>query len=240
MIKGSKMSEESCKKMSNSAKGKVILQETREKISEKLKGRIPWNKGKKIHYSTFKGKKHSEETKKKISERLKKIAHAPQNSLKWKPWNLGKNHSEETKDKIREKAIGRIMPDHVREITLKALLNSRHKVVPLKGDKHPNWNGGISSLRSKIWSSIMNKKWRKSILVRDKYTCLFCYQIGGILEVDHIIPFSFIIKKFNIKNISDAEKCSALWDINNGRTLCKECHKKTDTYMRKAKLYVEN
>ena len=52
-----KHSEESKKKMSKSAMGKVISKETRRKLSEANKGQIPW----------IKGRKHSEETRRKIS-----------------------------------------------------------------------------------------------------------------------------------------------------------------------------
>ena len=43
----------------------------------------------------------------------------------------------------------------------------------------------------------------------------------------HIKTRSSIVKKFNIKTIKQALKCSELWDINNGITLCKKCHSKT-------------
>ena len=33
-----------------------------------------------------------------------------------------------------------------------------------------------------------------------------------------------------LKNIQEAISCPVLWDIKNGRTLCRECHKRTKTY----------
>lgn len=48
----------------NYGKSKILDEKTKHKISNSLKGHIPWNKGKKI-------KPHSEETKRKISESLK-------------------------------------------------------------------------------------------------------------------------------------------------------------------------
>ena len=50
------------------------------------------------------------------------------------------------------------------------------------------------------------------------------------LECHHIKPFSIILSDNNITSINDALKCNELFDINNGQTLCKECHKKTDSY----------
>lgn len=40
-----------------------------------------------------------------------------------------------------------------------------------------------------------------------------------------------IIRENNIMTLTDAVKCEELWNINNGITLCKECHKKTDSYL---------
>lgn len=54
--------------------------------------------------------------------------------------------------------------------------------------------------------------WRTSVFERDKYTCRICGQKGGELNAHHIKPF----KKYKSKR----------YDIANGITLCKECHKK--------------
>jgi len=60
------------------------------------------------------------------------------------------------------------------------------------------------------------KFWRKQVFERDNYTCQHCNQRGGKLQADHIIPWSMDIEK--------------RYDIDNGRTLCIKCHRKTDTY----------
>jgi len=60
------------------------------------------------------------------------------------------------------------------------------------------------------------KAWRKTVLIRDDYTCVFCNKRGGKLHVDHIKQFAFYP--------------DLRFDINNGRVLCVTCHKKTDTY----------
>ena len=91
----------------------------------------------------------------------------------------------------------------------------------ISGKNHYNWKGGITRERVKIWWSKEYKLWRKSVFERDNYTCVWCGARNGngkaiFLEADHIKPF--------------AEFPELRFTLENGRTLCKDCHKKTDTY----------
>lgn len=73
------------------------------------------------------------------------------------------------------------------------------------------------------------RNWRKRVFERDNYTCQICNKRGGYIESDHIIPKAILIKRCG----ATIEKClqyRPLWEIKNGRTLCKECHRKTSTY----------
>lgn len=63
-------------------------------------------------------------------------------------------------------------------------------------------------------------EWRKLVFKRDNYTCQHCNQYGGKLQADHIKPYCAYPE--------------LRWDLDNGRTLCVDCHKKTDTYGSKA------
>lgn len=90
----------------------------------------------------------------------------------------------------------------------------------------PNWRGGISPENMRIRSSQEYKLWRKAVFERDNYTCRFCGARNGngktiILHADHIKPFAFFPE--------------LQFDIGNGRTLCIDCHRKTDTYGAKRK-----
>lgn len=80
----------------------------------------------------------------------------------------------------------------------------------------PYWKGGITPLRKKLYFSKKYKQWRKDIFGRDNFACQCCGVVGGELNADHIRPWAFFPE--------------LRFDINNGRTLCVNCHRKTETW----------
>jgi len=93
-----------------------------------------------------------------------------------------------------------------------------------------SWKGGITPLYYQIRHSDKYKNWVKENMKRDIFTCRDCGKKGGILHVDHIKPFALILVENSIETFEQAMNCLELWDVNNGQTLCENCHKKTDTY----------
>ncbi len=90
-----------------------------------------------------------------------------------------------------------------------------------KGEKHPLWKGGVTPKNHLIRKSLEYKLWRKSVFERDNYTCIWC-GFKGYIEADHIKPF--------------CDYPELRFSIDNGRTLCKPCHKKTGTWGINSKL----
>ncbi len=89
------------------------------------------------------------------------------------------------------------------------------KQVPnLQGANHWNWKGGVDK---GIWHTPEYQAWRKAVMRRDGFKCVFCgYDKGKILEADHIKP------RYLYPELT--------FDVDNGRTLCKPCHRDTETW----------
>lgn len=102
------------------------------------------------------------------------------------------------------------------------------------GSRNPNWKGGITKLISLIRNSREYKEWRMAVYRKGKFTCSDCgIKKRGrniILDADHIKSIYEIISENNIHTIAEALNCKELFDINNGRCLCRPCHKKTPTW----------
>lgn len=94
--------------------------------------------------------------------------------------------------------------------------------LSISGKNHWNWQGGKTSSIRKLRNSLEIKAWRKSVFERDDYTCQLCGIRGTYLEADHIKPF--------------ATYPELRLDVDNGRTLCRPCHKTTDTFGGRTKL----
>lgn len=94
-----------------------------------------------------------------------------------------------------------------------------------KGQMPHNYKGGVVLIRNKVRSSPEYKTWRTEVFRRDNYTCVLCFARGVYLNADHFPRlFSEIMDEFEVTTWEQALSCEELWDINNGRTLCKECH----------------
>lgn len=145
------------------------------------------------------------------------------NSLKWDD----KDFKENQINKRRGKSSGALG---------KAWKLKHIKKCPTNtGEDNHFWKGGKTKLSQQVRNSAEYSFWRKEVFKRDDYTCQKCGRKSRkgdkvTIQADHIYPFYKILDDFEIKSYEDAVSCEKLWDIDNGRCLCKECHKKTDSY----------
>ena len=178
----------------------------KQRLAQKGKSR---NKGEKNH---FYGKKYTSEELKKMS-----LAH------------LGKKHpprSQEWCERIsqskRDKQIGAENPfwgKHHSEETKKKIIQAQRdnlRYAAPAGEQHYNWQGGITDRHSQVRNSVRKElaEWRKAVYERDYYTCQSCGVKGSRkhrLNAHHIKSF---IHYPELRFV-----------IDNGITLCEECHK---------------
>jgi hypothetical protein len=116
--------------------------------------------------------------------------------------------------------IGIKHTDEHRKHISEALKGTRPKNMFQSGDRHPFWNPDRTDMRERLTGKY--RDWRFAVIKRDKYTCQECGAKrgnGNVLHVDHIKPFSLFPE--------------LRYEVNNGRVLCMECHRKTDSYCRK-------
>jgi len=148
----------------------------------------------------------------------------------------GHIHSKESREKISKSNTGKPCPERGRPRTTEQRLALK---TLYKGMNNPNWRGGVSTLSASIRWLDEYRIWRWQIYKRDRYSCINCgYRSKGKQDIiaDHIKPFSIILKENNIKTLEQATECSELWDLSNGRTLCKPCDKLLGWKYRKKKL----
>ena len=81
----------------------------------------------------------------------------------------------------------------------------------LKGYKCHLWKGGVTSKNGVIRSNIESRLWREAVFARDNWTCQECGDNrGGNLNAHHKKSFSRYPK--------------LRLALDNGITLCKNCH----------------
>ena len=199
---GSHMTDEQRARMTGGAyRGPVHhTPETRAKISASMKGKP----------SPKKGIPLSEDQKKKMSAAMKGrpawnkgIPMTDEQRAMNSTSHMGYKASSESRSKQSTAQMGRIVSSETR-----ARLS-----IAKKGCLNHFWNGGISPINVLIRNSPEYKAWRTAVFKRDKFTCQECGGHGGHLEAHHIHEF--------------AQYPDERFVVENGKTLCCECHDKT-------------
>jgi 5-methylcytosine-specific restriction endonuclease McrA len=142
-------------------------------------------------------------------------------------WNKGKTLSLEIRKKISEatkkamtlKICSKIslskVGTHQTEEHRKAIsLGNKGKTA---GSLHYNWKGGNPiTIGDTTYTDRARVEWRLNVYRRDGFLCRGCKTPGKRLNAHHILPKSVFPER--------------QFDVDNGMTLCVDCHSKTDSY----------
>jgi hypothetical protein len=201
-------------------KGKKLSDETKRKLSELNKGKKQSSRTINKRIEKLRGRKRTVEQKSRISnsKKGKKCPWAKNNPQVFKkdsiPWNKGKKGIHLSPKSEFKKGV----------------------VYSFKR----NWKGGFTPLINMIRNCFKYRQWRSDIFTRDDFTCQRCGVRSGngktiYLEAHHPKMLSTIFYENKITTREQALNFEELWNINNGITLCRECHNKTKNGGRKKK-----
>ena len=198
-----------------------------QRLSQKLKGKLPWNKGRKM---TSEEKKKQNISGLEIGRGLnkgktgiysEKTVKKMRDAKLGNKFCVGRKYSQETIGKMR-KNCGHPMSETEKkrmsgrmkgkEYSLGRPPWNKGKHYPqVAGERNKHWKGGITPINLAIRASLEYKLWRIAVFERDDYTCQKYGVRGGKLIAHHI------------KNFADFPELRSA--IDNGITLSEKAHK---------------
>lgn len=138
---------------------------------------------------------------------------------------FGKKRSVETRrilSEVASKRVGEKNPFFGKKHSIK----TRLKISATRRKKYKN----TQLVNKQVRKYLFVREWTKKVMERDKYTCQTCgiRNCKGLgktvkLEAHHKKELHKLIGNMSFK---EAIKLKELYDIENGITLCRKCHKK--------------
>ena len=92
----------------------------------------------------------------------------------------------------------------------------KEKSISMSGKNNHNYRHGKCKDSKIHYNDLRYKLWRESVYERDNYICQNCFNRGGYIEAHHIKGWTHFPE--------------LRYELDNGLTLCKKCHKLTDNY----------
>jgi HNH endonuclease/NUMOD3 motif len=126
----------------------------------------------------------------------------------------GRTHTREARRKMGEARRGNqnrtgkpFTPEQLAYLRQRTIQNAA------RGERSPNWKGGVTPQNKLLRQSPQYADWRSAVFARDNYSCCLCGDNrGGNLHAHHICSW--------------ADYPQLRFEVSNGQTLCASCHAK--------------
>jgi len=184
---------------------------------------------KKCSSCALKSRKVTPKTRNKISDSLMNHFVSEQTIKKQKIAALRRFQDPKEREKVRISHLGKKTTEKTKKLIS----------LSLGGTGIPYENCKLS-LAIRYLSKYI--QWRTKVFKRDNHTCQKCDKTKCYIEAHHKKSFAKILSEFlktyaQYSPIEDKEtlirlaiKHKSFWEIDNGQTLCKDCHELTDNY----------
>lgn len=112
-----------------------------------------------------------------------------------------KRHKLRTRSESAKIRIGKVRFDP----EWRKKLSAGQQGIPIE-----KWEKFLKPENERLWNNFEYREWRKSVLKRDNYLCALCNEHEKEMHAHHIL--------------TKAKYPHLIFDINNGITLCEDCH----------------
>lgn len=131
------------------------------------------------------------------------------------------NRLKEHGIELKEHGNHRLKPGRVFSDEHKANIRKAQIKLGLKGDKNPNWKGGLTELNRQARTGWEAREWREKSLERAAYKCQKCGVAHG-----SICECCGVKTSLHVHHVKSFAKFPELrYDPKNSEVLCPKCHR---------------